>query len=204
MQAPAGNVKRRLVAAGLVLCAPPAICSAAEMAWRVDAGQVVIVVPLKPGGAFEAKTSSLAGRLALTGSGAPMALEGELAVDLASIETGIALRDQHLRERYLEIPRGTGFDRAVLSDIVLRDADGAGFRGDTAFEGTLLLHDVRRPLAGKGVIRAAPDGVRVEASFALTLTDFGIVPPEYMGVGVASKVAVRVSFEAVADPGDGR
>jgi polyisoprenoid-binding protein YceI len=189
---------RVAVGVGVWLASMPALTQAGEP-WRVDEGEIVVLVPLKPGGAFEAKSTSLSGGLS-PGTSRPLALEGELASELATLETGISLRDRHLRERYLEVARGPGFDRAVLSDIVLRDADDTEFRGPTDFSGTFQLHGVTRAVEGKGEIRSVGTGVRVEASFSLTLTDFEIEPPEYLGVGVANKVAVRVAFEARKAP----
>ena len=107
---------------------------------------------MKPGGAFEAKTTSLSGTLTL-GTSKPALLKGEISVDLATIDTGIGLRNQHLREKYLEISRGRGFDQAVLSEIRLDQADGEGFQGKTGFTGKLLLHGVSRDVAGTAEIR---------------------------------------------------
>lgn len=191
-----GVLRRGIVAATGLLCLVPMVGTAADgPSWHLDDGDVRIIVPLRPGGAFEAKASALNGELT-PGVSQPLALAGEITLDLETIETGIALRDRHLRENCLEVAKGRGFDKAVLSEIVLAEADGAGFRGRTKFEGALLLHGVSRPVAGKAVIRAAEPGVRVEAEFVLTLTDFGIEPPQYMGVGVSNKVSVKVSFAA--------
>jgi polyisoprenoid-binding protein YceI len=129
-------------------------------------------------------------------------LKGEISVDLATIDTGIGLRNQHLREKYLEIARGRGFDQAVLSEIRLAQADGEGFQGETGFAGKLLLHGVSREVAGTAKIQRQGPDARVEASFPLTLTDFGIEPPEYLGVGVANKLLVKVRFTAT--PGSAR
>lgn len=192
-----GRIGRWGIVAATALLGPgPLAGLAAEgSSWRLDDGDVRIVVPLKPGGAFEAKTSALRGDLT-PGASRPLAVAGEIALDLRTIETGISLRNRHLRENYLEVDKGRGFDHAVLSEIVLARADGPGFRGKTKFEGTLLLHGVSRPIAGEAVVRAEGPGVRVDADFVLTLTDFGIEPPQYMGVGVSNKLAVKVSFAA--------
>jgi len=195
-----GRLSRGLAVAavaGVLGLAPSPTPGAEPRPWRIDGGDVTILVPLKPGGAFEAKTSSLQGTLT-PGASQPLSLSGELAVDLASIDTGISLRDRHLRENYLEVARGRGYDRAVLSDIVLSQANGEGFRGQTELTGTLLLHGVSQALTGKADIQDADSGVAVEAEFVLTLTDYAIEPPEYMGVGVTNRVAVRVLFVARA------
>jgi polyisoprenoid-binding protein YceI len=199
-----GNVLRKglvvtVVALGLATTAGTA---AGAESWRIEGGDVKVLVPVKPGGTFEAKTTSLAGSLT-PGSSNPLPLTGEVVVDLATIDTGIGLRDRHLREK-LELERGAGFDKAVLSDIVVTEARGAGFRGESGFTGTLRLHGVSRPLRGKAEIRGEGPGVRVVAEFVLPLPDFGIDPPSYMGVGVTNKVVVTVSFAAAPSGGNGR
>lgn len=190
----------------LLLALEPAPSAAAEApAWRIERGDLRVVVPLLPGGAFEARTSSLSGALALGPEKAkPASLTGELSVELATIDTGISLRNEHLREKYLQVARGPGFDKAVLSEIRVDDAADAGFDGRSAFTGTLSLHDARRQVTGTAVIRQLGSAVRVEASFPLALTDFGIEPPSYLGVGVANKVLVKVLFTATLQPPAGR
>lgn len=180
---------------GVMVLAPPPTQAGAPGPWRVDGGDVKVLVPMKPGGAFEATTTAIRGTLT-PGASQPLSLSGELAVDLATIDTGIDLRNRHLRENYLEVARGEGYDRAVLSDIVLALADGEAFRGVTEFSGSFLLHGVTRSVTGQAEIEDAVSGVRVEAEFVLDLTDFEIDPPEYMGVGVSNKVGVHVSFDA--------
>lgn len=194
---------RLATAAALLVLLPGLVAPAAAAGFRVERGQVRITVPLRPGGAFEARTSALSGTVRV-GSGRPLPLGGELSLDLASIDTGIALRNQHLREKYLEVAKGAGFDRAVLSDIRLPEASGETFEGRTPFSGTLLLHGVSRPVSGTSEIRREGQGVRVEARFPLELTEFGIVPPEYLGVGVASRLLVAVELVATPASGGGR
>jgi polyisoprenoid-binding protein YceI len=182
------------LAGALALLTSPAR-AAERPAWKIEHGDVRITVPLKPGGAFEATTSALAGNVALD-TAKPAHLAGEVSMDLATIDTGIALRNQHLRENYLEVAKGAGYDRAVLSDIRLADADGESFTGNTAFTGTMLLHGVKHDVAGKMEVRAEGAGRHVRAEFPLNLTDFGVAPPEYLGVGVGSKLLVKVQLTA--------
>jgi polyisoprenoid-binding protein YceI len=189
-----------LLTAALVAAVAPA---ARAGSFRIDSGEVRVSVPLRPGGAFEARSSALAGRLR-AGGARPVVLSGEVVLDLAAIDTGIELRNRHLREDYLDVAKGQGFDKAVLSQIRVAEASGEAFRGRSAFTAVLLLHGVKLTVGGSVEIRAAgASGVHVEATFPLTLTDFGIKPPEYMGVGVGSKVMVRVALTASAAAGDG-
>jgi polyisoprenoid-binding protein YceI len=188
----------RVSAAGLalltMLVSAPAL-RAAEPSWRIDKGDVQVTVPLKPGGAFQATTTAVRGTATLAGV-KPGHLTGEIAVDLSTIDTGIALRNQHLRENYLEVGKGAGFDKAVLSEIHLADVDKEGFQGSTAFTATLLLHGVKREVSGKADLRTEGAARRVRAEFPLTLTDFAVTPPEYLGVGVGSRLLVKVTLTA--------
>ena len=186
------------VAGALALLAAGA-AAADHAGWRVERGDVRVTVPLKPGGAFEATTTALAGTLVLEPA-KPAHLAGEVSIDLGTIDTGIALRNQHLRETYLEVGKGAGYDHAVLSDIHLADAEGDAFSGTTAFTGTMLLHGVKHEVAGKADLRPEGTGRHVRAEFPLNLGDFGIAPPEYLGVGVGSKLLVKVQLTAVPAP----
>jgi len=188
--------RRSLVAAAalaLVLGALGARPADAQ-SWRATQGDVKIAVPLRPGGGFEAKTQALKGTLTLAESD-PVHLSGELEVDLATIDTGIQLRNQHLRENYLEVSK-PGFDKAVLSDIRVGEARSETFEGRSSFAGNLKLHGVTKAIGGSAELKREASGMRVTASFPLSLTDFGIEPPQYMGVGVGNRLIVKVTFLA--------
>jgi polyisoprenoid-binding protein YceI len=189
----------RLGLSGLLALLASGSVAAEAASWRIERGELHIIVPLKPGGAFTATTLSLAGTLTLD-QAKPARLTGEVATNLATIDTGIGLRNQHLREKYLEVAKGKGFDKAVLSDIQLSGVDGEAFEGRTPFNGVLLLHGVKHPVEGTAEIRRDGPGRRVRAEFPLILTDFGITPPEYLGVGVAGKLLVKVQLTATPFP----
>ena len=104
------------------------------------------------GGSFEAKTSSLAGTLTRLG-GIPAVFTGEVVVDLRMLDTGIGLRNTHLRNKYLEIDKGEGFDKAVVSGLQLAEVDPDTFEGRTHFTATLLLHGMRNHVAGDVQVR---------------------------------------------------
>lgn len=190
-------LRRTGVVAGLALAGAMAGVFAQAPGWRVGSGGVVVTCPLTVGGSFEARTQSLAGQLAPDAAQSGR-LTGELSVDLNTLDTGIGLRNTHLREKYLETGRGEGFDRAVLSDVVLRVPDVSTFAGTTTFTGTLLVHGVRKPVHGDARVTRAGGDVRVEATFPVSVPDFGVPKPRYLGVGVRDQVQVRVTFTAAS------
>lgn len=163
--------------------------------WRIANGEVRVTCPLTVGGAFEAKSAALAGELTLADA-RPASFAGELRLDLRTLDSGIGLRNDHMRDKYLEVGRGDGFATAVLTELRLAEADAASFAGRTAFTATLALHGVRKPVAGHAVVRRGAAAIGVEAEFPVRLADFAIEKPRYLGVGVKDEVRVKVSLSA--------
>jgi len=162
--------------------------------WRVGQGDVRVICPLTIGGSFEAKTAALKGSVVTRANGSPT-LDGSLAVDLRTLDTGIGLRNEHLREKYLEVSKGEGFDTATLSAIDLTGLNLIAPEGKGSFTGLLTVHGVSKAVTGAVDVRRAGGGLRVQASFRLDLPDYGIAKPRYLGVGVTNTVQVEVAFD---------
>jgi polyisoprenoid-binding protein YceI len=187
------NVRIAVLAAALaaVLLVHPAAADPPS-SWQIARGEVRVTCPLTVGGSFEARTGAVTGTLVLA-TPRPATLTGGINVDLKTLDTGITLRNDHMREEYLEVGKDPGFDTAVLSEVRLDGAD-ASFQGRTRFTATLLLHGTKRPVTGPAEIRRDAGGVRVEASFPVVLADYGIPVPRYLGVGVKNEVQVKASL----------
>jgi polyisoprenoid-binding protein YceI len=162
-------------------------------AWRAGQSDVRVVCPMTVGGSFEAKTTALSGAVTPGASGSP-AFEGTFAVDLRTLDTGIGLRNEHLRKSYLEVDKGLGYDQAVVSEIELKGLNPDAPEGKGSFTGSLTLHGVKKAVAGSVDVRPADAGLRVKASFPVNLSDYGIREPRYMGIGVRNTVQVEVAF----------
>jgi hypothetical protein len=178
---------------------PPPLAAAGGTAWRIARGEVRVVCPLTVGGSFEAKTTSLAGTLEES-TPRPPTFEGSLIADLRTLDTGIDLRSEHLRQTYLEVDKGDGFGTAILTDIRLGDVDATTFQGRTGFSGTLRVHGASQAVTGQAEIHKDGGTVRIEASFPVTLASYGIPKPEYLGIGVRPEVQVKVSLVATPVP----
>jgi polyisoprenoid-binding protein YceI len=144
------------------------------------------------GGSFDAKTSTLSG--SLTSNGAH--IDGTVVVDLKTLDTGISLRNEHMRDNYLEVGKGAGYDTAALTGIDLKGLNGDAPEGKGSFSGMLTVHGVTRSVSGSAEVRKAGSGVRVKASFPVNLPDYNIPEPRYLGVGVKNTVQVDVTFTA--------
>ena len=177
----------------IVLALAGATTAVAANAWRVGQGDVHVICPMTVGGSFDAKTTALSGSVTPSASGSP-AFDGSLAVDLRTLDTGIGLRNEHLRENYLEVDKGTGFDTATLSEIDLKGLSPDAPEGKGSFAGLLTVHGVTKTVTGAVDVRRVGAGLRVTASFPVNLPDYSIRKPRYLGVGVKDVVQVEVAF----------
>jgi polyisoprenoid-binding protein YceI len=167
--------------------------SVAAGTWRAGQGDVRVICPMTIGGSFDAKTTALSGSVTASASRSPT-FDGSLAVDLRTLDTGIGLRNEHLREKFLEVTKGPGYDQAVLSEIDLKDLNADTPDGKGSFTGSLTLHGVTKTVTGPVDVRQGGAGLRVKASFPLNLSEYNISAPRYLGVGVKNTVQVEVAF----------
>ena len=162
--------------------------------WHAGQSDVRVVCPMTVGGSFDAKTTALSGSVTPGASGSP-AFEGTFAVDLRTLDTGIGLRNEHLRNDYLEVDKRIRVRRqAVVSEIELKGLNPGALEGKGSFTGLLALHGVKKAVAGSVDVRPAGAGLRVKASFPVSLSDYGIPEPRYLGIGVRNIVQVEVAF----------
>ncbi|MBI3017243.1 MAG: YceI family protein [Deltaproteobacteria bacterium] len=123
---------------------------------------------------------------------------GSVEVILENFDTGIGLRNEHMRKKYLEIEK---FPKAKLEvkKMILPPSfwreENTSFK-EVAYEGVLSLHGVSRSVQGVFELEKRADHISVQASFTLKLSDFGIMTPNFKGITVAQDVQVIVSFLA--------
>lgn len=190
-------LRRRALTAAVALASLALAAAAGAESWTLTSGEVRVRCRLTVGGSFDAVTSAISGVLRLEDGGAP-ADAGRVRVALDSLDTGIGLRNRHLRETYLEVDRGEEFREAVLTAVELAEPVPPGARDhETGFAGLLSLHGTELRVAGEARLARRAGAVRVEAGFPLSLAEFGIPPPRYLGVGVRDEVRITVTFDAV-------
>lgn len=135
------------------------------------------------------------------GKGAPAT--GEIKVDqgiasaqikfeLNSLDTGIELRNQHMKEKYLEVAQ---HPEALLELDGLPIGTWSPQKPElkpTSFSGNLKLHGVTKLV--QGTLEIAAGGI-VTATMKIKMSDFNIQIPTYMGITVADEVEVKVKID---------
>ena len=177
----------------MIAAAAPA--SAAD-AYKVSSGEVTVMCPLTVGGSFEAKTKNLSGDVT-PASDEQGAVRGALKVELQTLETGISVRDRHMKSNYLEVEKGPEFSSATIDDIRVEKLEGK-----TVFTGVLSLHGQKRKVTGAAELQQKDGKVRVQAQFSVKVSEFEIPAPTYLGVGVRDEIQIKVSLLAVRTSGE--
>jgi polyisoprenoid-binding protein YceI len=118
-------------------------------------------------------------------------------VVLAHLETGIGLRDSHMREKYLEVPKYPKAQLSISRSLLRMPGQGADI--DAEAKGELLLHGVKKSVMFRYHAALGAHGLRVSGKLHLDIRDFGIEVPRYLGVSVKPEVEVAAEFEAKND-----
>lgn len=124
---------------------------------------------------------------------------GEFDFELTTLATGIETRDDHMKNKYLEVGK---FPRAHLEIESAQIDDGWTLTHpllkEKEFRGQLTLHGVTRPTSGQFSIN---DQHEVEAQFKVKLKDYQIDIPSFAGITVSDEVEVHVKFGKVEEEG---
>lgn len=117
-------------------------------------------------------------------------LQGEFRFDLKSLETGIAMRDNHMKDKYLEVAK---YPEAVLK---LDNVPFAPGQKSVEFTGKLLLHGVEKDVRGTATVDHSGGNAKVTSDFELKTSEFNIAVPSFAGITVTDSVKVNVSLLA--------
>jgi polyisoprenoid-binding protein YceI len=172
----------RLLEAFLALAS---VTAQAQKTFKVS-GDVTFTAVGNPGFMrIEGEGGKVSGTLQQTGD---MVL-GELTVELKDFETGIDLRDEHMREKYLEVGK---YPRAklTLSPVPAK-------AGQVLFKGALELKGGTKPAEGGCKTNPSAGTWLAECTLKVKLSDYPqIGVPSYLGVTVAEAVDVRIVLKA--------
>jgi len=179
--------------AALLLGALAAPAPATE--WPVSTGSVVEFTASITGGSFVARSEKVSGRVAAAGPGGAVP-ELVVVVDAASFETGIDLRDEHLRAKYLEADKFPELRFQAPAPPLT-----AKVGSEVTLNGTLNVKGVSRPLQARAKVEASSPGELVAtARFKVDITQFGIPRPGFAVVRMDPVVEVSVRIVLKRSP----
>lgn len=118
----------------------------------------------------------------------------KVRVPLANLDTGIGLRNRHMREKYLQVQLYPNADLVVSRSALKLPNSGDEAKSDA--NGTMTLHGKSKPVRFSYNAKRDANRYHVTGSVHLNMNDFGIEVPSYLGVTVKPEVDVSVAFDA--------
>jgi len=124
---------------------------------------------------------------------------GTITFDLDSLDTGIKLRNRHMREKYLETAKHPKATFAFTKMVLPRGFGNAVKAAEAVpFEGVLTVHGVQQPVKGTASFEVERADVDAEANFETKVSAYQIETPSFAGVTVADSVKVKIRFKVKA------
>ncbi len=117
-------------------------------------------------------------------------VSGEITFQLAQLKTGIELRDNHMKDTYLEVKKHPVAKIKLTNLEVPKDLDGS-----FEFKGMMTLHGVEKQVSGQAELENDSGKLKLIAEIPIKLSDFKIAIPSYQGITVAEKVNISISSE---------
>ena len=118
-------------------------------------------------------------------------------VDLNTLDTGIGLRNQHMREDYLKTGR---YPYAAFKGRMGKMVRQGETDALVTVEGTMSIHGKDHPVTATARVTAAGERYAVSCSFPLDIRDYGIEVPSLMGAKVDPMMTIEVNATLVNAP----
>lgn len=145
------------------------------------------------------RTQQVSGEVRLEPDSLGDSLQVRVEVDLASLDTGIDLRDRHMRENHLHTdayPKAvfTGGRLSELSATQL--APGVTVKG--TIDGTMELHGKRQPLRAALEMTLQDSTLHIVTRFRLRLSDYAIPRPQFLVMRLDETQSITADLTARA------
>jgi polyisoprenoid-binding protein YceI len=165
----------------------------------------VVFTSKAPTETFQGRTDRMEGTLTLDPTAVGDSITVHLEVDLASLDTGKKMRNEHMRDNHLETGK---YPKAIFDGAAVLSPPGAKLEPGkpTSFEieGTFALHGVSRRLRcpAQATYAAAGQGgtIAFRSTFNVALPDYQIKRPEFLFLKLAEVQEVEVSGVASSAP----
>jgi polyisoprenoid-binding protein YceI len=203
-------MKRLLLTVAMALTAIPLLADSKTYTITDDGKNYAMFTSEATLETIEGRTTKVSGTVTADPANASAA-SIDVTIDLSSLDTGIEMRNGHLRDRFLEV---TKFPTATFKSVSLAGPKSVEPNKPVEFKvtGDFSVHGVTRRITVPVRVVAIPeseltkasrgpgDWVHATANFAIKLTDYGITVPEKLILKLADEQAIKLDVFAVARP----
>jgi hypothetical protein len=117
-----------------------------------------------------------------------------VSVPLGKLQTGISIRDQHMR-KYLETEQFPMGELEVSRASLKIPRPGESVTADAV--GTMRLHGKSKPTPFHYTVSRDGTRLKVSGTAHVNMPEFGIAVPSYLGITVKPDVEVATRFEVI-------
>jgi polyisoprenoid-binding protein YceI len=112
-------------------------------------------------------------------------------VDLNSLDTGIGLRNRHMRENYLETEK---FPFTHFTGKITKADKIAENKYSVSVDGNMFIHGETRPLTVEGEIIETSEMLQIRTAFQVKLSDYKIKIPQLMFLKINENIKLELDF----------
>ena len=171
----------------IVMTALAVSATANATSYKVENGSKVEFLAHITGSSFTATSTEVSGKLETDEN--DVVVGGAVIVKASSFSSGLAMRDSHMREKYLET------DKCPLVTLSLAGAKlPANGVGELDVEGIMEAHCVKKAVKLHVKVVESNGARQATSSFSLDITDYGIPQPKFAVVKMDPKVEVTVNI----------
>ncbi len=139
---------------------------------------------------FEGITNNIDGYIYFENNDFSTNSEIYFEVDLRTIDTGIGLRNRHMRDNYLETDKYPfTFFNGKISETKMNQE-----KISVMVEGEIFIHGIKQKLKTQGEIFDFQDGYRITTNFDIKLSDFKIDIPKVMFLKLNEVIKLELEF----------
>ncbi len=112
-------------------------------------------------------------------------------VDLNSLDTGIGLRNRHMRENYLHTDK---YPTTYYKGEIIKSEKVTDIESKIVSEGTIFIHGVEQPLSVEATLIQNGKQFNIQCRFNVKLSDFNIEIPSIMFYKIDETMDIRINF----------
>lgn len=114
---------------------------------------------------------------------------GEFTFDLTSLDTENEMRNDHMKNKYLQVAQ---FPTATIK---FKDVDAKGDSVKATIPAELTLHGKTKPIQLVAELTKAGATAKAKGEFKFKLSEYSIDIPKHMGITVADEVTVNIESD---------
>lgn len=111
-------------------------------------------------------------------------------VDINSVDTGLGLRNRHMRENYMHTSK---YPTAVFNGKIMK-ADKSSSKMDVEVVGKMKIHGVERSVTIRGNMTKNGNSFRIESKFEIVISDYNIEVPKIMFAKIDQNMDLILDF----------